>query len=39
MQRIIHISTSPGDYVLDSFLGSGATADPAAVARPLLSNK
>jgi adenine-specific DNA-methyltransferase len=26
IQRIIHISTSPGDYVLDSFLGSGATA-------------
>ena len=26
MQRIIHISTNPGDYVLDSFLGSGTTA-------------
>jgi adenine-specific DNA-methyltransferase len=24
--RIIHISTNPGDYVLDSFLGSGTTA-------------
>jgi adenine-specific DNA-methyltransferase len=26
IQRIIHISTNPGDYVLDSFLGSGTTA-------------
>jgi adenine-specific DNA-methyltransferase len=26
MQRIIHISTNPGDLVLDSFLGSGTTA-------------
>jgi adenine-specific DNA-methyltransferase len=26
IQRIIHISTIPGDYVLDSFLGSGTTA-------------
>jgi adenine-specific DNA-methyltransferase len=26
IQRIIHISTSPGDLVLDSFLGSGTTA-------------
>jgi adenine-specific DNA-methyltransferase len=26
IQRIIHLSTSPGDYVLDSFLGSGTTA-------------
>jgi adenine-specific DNA-methyltransferase len=25
IQRIIHISTNPGDYVLDSFLGSGTT--------------
>jgi len=25
MQRIIHISTKPGDLVLDSFLGSGTT--------------
>jgi adenine-specific DNA-methyltransferase len=29
LQRIIHISTNPGDYVLDSFLGSGTTADVA----------
>ena len=26
LQRIIHISTNPGDLVLDSFLGSGTTA-------------
>ncbi|MBO4508771.1 MAG: site-specific DNA-methyltransferase [Spirochaetaceae bacterium] len=26
IQRIIHISTNPGDLVLDSFLGSGTTA-------------
>jgi adenine-specific DNA-methyltransferase len=26
IQRIIHIATNPGDYVLDSFLGSGTTA-------------
>lgn len=26
MQRILHISTNPGDLVLDSFLGSGTTA-------------
>ncbi|MBK6355441.1 MAG: site-specific DNA-methyltransferase [Betaproteobacteria bacterium] len=26
LQRIIHIATSPGDLVLDSFLGSGTTA-------------
>jgi adenine-specific DNA-methyltransferase len=26
IHRIIHISTNPGDYVLDSFLGSGTTA-------------
>ncbi|MDR0556769.1 MAG: site-specific DNA-methyltransferase, partial [Treponema sp.] len=26
IQRIIHISSNPGDYVLDSFLGSGTTA-------------
>jgi adenine-specific DNA-methyltransferase len=26
IQRIIHISTNSGDYVLDSFLGSGTTA-------------
>ena len=26
MQRIIHIATNPGDFVLDSFLGSGTTA-------------
>ncbi|MBP9772059.1 MAG: site-specific DNA-methyltransferase [Candidatus Pacebacteria bacterium] len=26
MQRIVHISTNPGDLVLDSFLGSGTTA-------------
>lgn len=26
IQRIIHISTKPGDLVLDSFLGSGTTA-------------
>jgi adenine-specific DNA-methyltransferase len=26
IQRIIHISTNPGDYVLDSFLGSGTSA-------------
>lgn len=26
IQRIIHISTNPGDLILDSFLGSGTTA-------------
>lgn len=26
LQRVLHISTSPGDLVLDSFLGSGTTA-------------
>lgn len=26
LQRIVHISTNPGDLVLDSFLGSGTTA-------------
>ena len=26
MQRIVHIASSPGDIVLDSFLGSGTTA-------------
>lgn len=26
MQRILHISSNPGDLVLDSFLGSGTTA-------------
>ena len=26
LQRILHISTNPGDLVLDSFLGSGTTA-------------
>ena len=26
MQRIIHIATNPGDFILDSFLGSGTTA-------------
>ena len=26
VQRIVHISTNPGDLVLDSFLGSGTTA-------------
>lgn len=26
MQRVIHISSNPGDLVLDSFLGSGTTA-------------
>lgn len=26
IQRVIHISTNPGDLVLDSFLGSGTTA-------------
>ncbi len=26
MQRIIQVSTNPGDIVLDSFLGSGTTA-------------
>jgi adenine-specific DNA-methyltransferase len=26
IQRIIHISTNPGDYVLDSFLGTGTSA-------------
>lgn len=26
LQRMIHISTNPGDLVLDSFLGSGTTA-------------
>lgn len=26
MQRVLHISTNPGDLVLDSFLGSGTTA-------------
>jgi adenine-specific DNA-methyltransferase len=26
IQRIVHISTNPGDIVLDSFLGSGTTA-------------
>lgn len=25
LERIIHIATEPGDYVLDSFLGSGTT--------------
>jgi adenine-specific DNA-methyltransferase len=26
LERILHIATSPGDFVLDSFLGSGTTA-------------
>ena len=26
IQRILHIATNPGDFVLDSFLGSGTTA-------------
>lgn len=26
IQRIVHIASNPGDYVLDSFLGSGTTA-------------
>ena len=26
LQRILHIATNPGDFVLDSFLGSGTTA-------------
>ena len=26
MQRVLHLSTKPGDLVLDSFLGSGTTA-------------
>ena len=26
LQRIVHISTNPGDLILDSFLGSGTTA-------------
>jgi adenine-specific DNA-methyltransferase len=26
IQRILHLSTKPGDFVLDSFLGSGTTA-------------
>ncbi len=26
IERIIHIGSSPGDYILDSFLGSGTTA-------------
>ena len=29
LQRILHISTEPGDLVLDSFLGSGTTAAAA----------
>ena len=32
MQRVIHIATTPGDLILDSFLGSGT---PAAVAHKM----
>jgi len=35
LERIIHLATSPGDMVLDSFAGSGTT---AAVAHKMLRN-